>query len=243
LARFVKVSQQELDSIRKLYESVMSYACHGLFFREGMVLAEEVTKNLALGDDPLEFGRKVILERGWAEEVSFTDSGARVRGSIEAMPGGDVETCHRLRGILSKLLEAKTKHRVRLAEVECVSTGGRECVFEREGGALREVTKAEAVAVVNRDGGIVAAELPRNVSQETFSIMCAAILGAGMTAATELGHTAPHRVLLESDDATVVIQEIGRRAMVVLVVPPERVVSDLDAAISRFAQAAAKDLD
>lgn len=109
--------------------------------------------------------------------------------------------------------------------------------------ALRDVTKAEAVAVVNRDGGIVAAELPRSVSQETFSIMCAAILGAGMTAATELGHTAPHRVLLESDDATVVIQEIGRRAMVVLVVPPERVVSDLDAAILRFAQAAAKDLD
>ena len=109
--------------------------------------------------------------------------------------------------------------------------------------ALRDVTKAEAVAVVNRDGGIVVAELPRNVSQETFSIMCAAILGAGMTAATELGHMAPHRVLLESDDATVVIQEVGRRAMVVLVVPPERVVSDLDAAILRFAQAAAKDLD
>src|SRR2546422_4265628 len=109
--------------------------------------------------------------------------------------------------------------------------------------ALRDVTKAEAVAVVNRDGGIVAAELPQNVSQETFSIMCAAILGAGMTAATELGHTAPHRVLLESDDATVVIQELGRRAMVVLVVSPERVVSDLDAAILRFAQAAAKDLD
>src|SRR2546427_715516 len=129
----------------------MSYACHGLFFREGMVLAEEVTKNLALGEDPLEFGKEVILERGWAEDVSFTDSGARVRGSIEAMPGGDVETCHRLRGILSKLLE--------------------------------------------------------------------------------------------SNDATVVIQEIGRRAMVVLVVPPERVVSDLDSAISRFAQAAARDVD
>jgi len=109
--------------------------------------------------------------------------------------------------------------------------------------ALRDVTKAEAIAVVNRDGGIVAADLPRNVSQETFSIMCAAILGAGMTAATELGHTAPHRVLLECNDATVVIQEIGRRAMVVIVVPPERVVSDLDSAISRFAQAASRDLD
>src|SRR5437879_13781089 len=89
--------------------------------------------------------------------------------------------------------------------------------------ALRDVTKAEAVAAVNRDGGIVAAELPRNVSQETFSIMCAAILGAGMTAATELGHTAPHRVLLESKDATVVIQEIGRRAIAELVASAEPV--------------------
>jgi len=135
VVRFVKVSQEELDSVRKLYESVMSYACHGLFFREGMVLAEEVTKTLPLGEDPLDAGTKLILERGWAEEVSFTDSGARVRGSIEAMPGADMETCHRLRGLLSKLLEAKTKQRVRLAEVECISTGGRECVFEREGTA------------------------------------------------------------------------------------------------------------
>src|SRR5467141_1600613 len=100
--------------------------------------------------------------------------------------------------------------------------------------ALRDVTKAEAVAVVNRDGGIVAAELPRSVSQETFSIMCAAILGAGMTAATELRHAAPHRILLESEDATFLIQEVGRRAMLVLVVPPERRLSELDAAVDRF---------
>ena len=109
--------------------------------------------------------------------------------------------------------------------------------------ALMDVTKAEAVAVVSRDGGIVAAKLPPSISQETFSIMCAAILGAGMTAATELGHAAPHRVILESDDVTVFIQEIGRRAMVVLVVPPERSVSDIDSAVSRFAMLLAKDLE
>jgi len=135
VARLVKISQQELDSVRKLYESVMSYACHGLFFREGMVLAEEITKSLSLGEDPLEVGKQTIIDRGWAEDVLFTDAGVRVRGSIEATAGGEVETCHRLRGILSKLLEAKTKHRVRLAEVECASMGARECVFEREGGA------------------------------------------------------------------------------------------------------------
>ena len=54
---------------------------------------------------------------------------------------------------------------------------------------------------------------------------------------------APHRVLLESDDATLFIQEIGRRAMLVLVVPSERPVSELDPAVTRFSEAAAKDLD
>ena len=133
MARLVKVSQQELDSVRKLYESVMSYACHGLFFREGMVLADELLKGLPQGQDPLSVGRQLIMDRGWAEDVLFTDHGAKVRGSIEVSPGSEMETCHRLRGILSKVLEAKTKQRVRLNEVECVSTGGRECVFEREG--------------------------------------------------------------------------------------------------------------
>src|SRR5438445_10629485 len=109
----------------------------------------------------------------------------------------------------------------------CVRTGGRDMTALVEMvRALRDVTKAEAIAVVNRDGGIVAADLPRNVSQETFSLMWAAILGAGMTAATELGHAAPHRVLLESNDVTVVIQAMGRRALVVRVVPPARVVCD-----------------
>ena len=133
MARLVKISQEELDSVRKLYESVMSYACHGLFFREGMVLADEMVKTLASNQDPLDAGRQMLLDRGWAEDVLFTDSGARVHGSIEVSPGSEMETCHRIRGILSKVLEAKTKQRVRLNEVECVSTGAKECVFEREG--------------------------------------------------------------------------------------------------------------
>ncbi len=108
--------------------------------------------------------------------------------------------------------------------------------------ALRDVAHAEAVAVINRDGGVVAASLPASVSQETFSIMCAAILGAGMTAATEFRHTAPHRVVLESKDSTILIQEMGRRAMLVLVLPPERTLESLSTALSRFTQAAEKEL-
>ncbi len=108
--------------------------------------------------------------------------------------------------------------------------------------ALREVSQAEAVAVINRDGGIVASSLPSSVSPETFSIMCAAMLGAGMTAATEFHHAAPHRVVIESKDSTILIEEIGRRAMLVLVVPPERSPASLSAVIARFRQAVEKDL-
>ena len=120
--------------------------------------------------------------------------------------------------------------------------GGPVTTLEEMVRALRDVTQAEAVAVINRDGGIVAASLPPSVSPETFSIMCAAILGAGMTAATEFRHAAPHRVVLESKDATILIDEIGRRAMLVLVVAPERPTENLATAIARFRQAVEKDL-
>jgi predicted regulator of Ras-like GTPase activity (Roadblock/LC7/MglB family) len=108
--------------------------------------------------------------------------------------------------------------------------------------ALHSVTKAEAVALINRDGGIVAAELPPNVSQETFSIMCAAILGAGMTAATELKHAAPHRVVLEAEDSAMLIQEIGRRHMLVLVALSERHLASAASAIGRFTGAVEAEL-
>jgi predicted regulator of Ras-like GTPase activity (Roadblock/LC7/MglB family) len=109
--------------------------------------------------------------------------------------------------------------------------------------ALRDVAKAEAVALLHRDGSVLAADLPRGVSQETFSIMCAAILGAAMTAATELHHSPPHRVILESEDSIFLISEVGRRAMVVVAIPPERPVSELIAAVERFAQAATRLLE
>jgi predicted regulator of Ras-like GTPase activity (Roadblock/LC7/MglB family) len=108
--------------------------------------------------------------------------------------------------------------------------------------ALRAVTKAEAVALINRDGSILATDLPGGISQETFSIMCAAILGAGMTAAMELHHAAPHRILLESHDVTMLISEIGRRAMLVVAIAPERSVSEILNAVERFAKVASKDL-
>ncbi len=78
---------------------------------------------------------------------------------------------------------------------------------------------ALAAAIASRDGSVLAADVPPEVSKETFSIMCATILGAGTTASIEFRRTGPQRIMLESDDGRILIAEAGRRALIALVLP------------------------
>ncbi len=131
--RYVRLSQEEFASARKLYESVMSYACHGLFFREGQSIADTLVREVERGEQVLAGARRVLISRGWVEDIQFGGNDATARGSIEVSPGSESETCHRLRGIVSRLYEIHTKQRVRFAEVECESTGSSQCLFKMEG--------------------------------------------------------------------------------------------------------------
>jgi predicted regulator of Ras-like GTPase activity (Roadblock/LC7/MglB family) len=96
---------------------------------------------------------------------------------------------------------------------------------------LRETCGSRAAAVVSRDGLVIAGDMPENISKETFAIMCATILGAGMTAATELRFTAPTHVSLSTREARIHIFEAGPRALVVLVAPPDRDEEEIRAAL------------
>ncbi len=87
--------------------------------------------------------------------------------------------------------------------------------------SLRKECGATASAVVSRDGLIVASDLPPEVSQETFSIMCAAIMGAGLTAITELGKSSPTHITLDSEDIRLALYAAGRKMMVAIVLPPD----------------------
>lgn len=131
--RFVRISQPEVDAVRKLYEGVMSYACHGLFFREGLVVADQIVAAMEKGADFMESAKKLLVARGWIMDATFAPDEVTVKGSVEVSPGADGETCHRLRGILSRLYEVNEKSKVRFAEVECESLGRPECLFKREG--------------------------------------------------------------------------------------------------------------
>ncbi len=130
--RYVKIDQAELRQIKELYEGVMSHACHGLFFKEGSVIGTDMAEE-ALKDRAHFFERaaRVLAERGWVEEIRFTDTEVVAKGSIEVSPS-DIPTCHRLRGILREFYERFKGGRVKCTEEVCASTGQRECRFRVE---------------------------------------------------------------------------------------------------------------
>jgi len=57
------------------------------------------------------------------------------------------------------------------------------------------------------------------VSLDTYAIMCATLLGAASTANSELRVGTPQSVLVESEDAKMVVVGAGRKALVVAVLP------------------------
>ena len=130
--RYVKIDQAELHQIMELYEGVMSHACHGLFFKEGEVIGADMATE-ALKDRGKFYDRAgdILRERGWVEEIKFTDTEVVVRGSIEVQPS-EIPTCHRLRGILREFYERFKGGRVKCTEEMCASAGRPECRFRIE---------------------------------------------------------------------------------------------------------------
>lgn len=133
--RFVRISQRELEKVRYLYESVMSQASHGLFYREGETLGKEIA-DMASEDDGnfIETAARLIKGRGWVEEIAFTGDTVIAKGSIEAVESGGEETCHRLRGIIHAVMERAQDKKLICLEVLCKSKGDSYCEFQ-----LREV--------------------------------------------------------------------------------------------------------
>jgi len=66
---------------------------------------------------------------------------------------------------------------------------------------------------------VIAADLPEGVSFDTFSIMCATLLGAASTANSELRVGTPQTIVVESEDSKLVVVGAGRKALVVAVLP------------------------
>lgn len=97
--------------------------------------------------------------------------------------------------------------------------------------SLRSSCGSMASAVISRDGLVIAADMPEGVSMETFAIMCATLLGAASTANSELRVGIPQHVIVESEDAKMVVVGAGRKALIVAVLSKK---ADLASAIKKL---------
>jgi predicted hydrocarbon binding protein len=123
--RAIRLRKEELVEIKKLYETVMTFASHGMFYRSGRIMGERLIR--VVGTD-LSRLRDAIIKEGWATDVVFEGDTVTVTGSIE-VSNSDSPTCHMLRGILAKLFEERTGKDVYCHERKCVSKGDEKCVF------------------------------------------------------------------------------------------------------------------
>ncbi|MCK4367862.1 MAG: roadblock/LC7 domain-containing protein [Thermoplasmata archaeon] len=99
---------------------------------------------------------------------------------------------------------------------------------------LRKTCGAVASAVVGKDGLMMHHDVPDEVALETFGIMSATIVGASVTAATELGKDEPSRIVVETGDLNMIIYNAGRRALLVVAVPNDRSVEDVDKSVQEI---------
>jgi len=92
-----------------------------------------------------------------------------------------------------------------------------------------------AAALVARDGSVLYADLPVGVFAETFSVMCAAIVGAGVTAHGELRRAPPERIVVDGADSRTVIVCAGTGTILVVAVQLSMDLSKVFGEIGKFA--------
>jgi len=78
-----------------------------------------------------------------------------------------------------------------------------------------------AAGFITRDGMPKYLEVPEGAYPETFSIMCATVLGAAGTAATELGQANPEYVVVETGGIKIFIVSGGMKGILVAAVNTE----------------------
>jgi uncharacterized protein len=100
---------------------------------------------------------------------------------------------------------------------------------------LKTRVSAIAIAMISRDGQVLYADVPAGVYTETFAIMCATVLGAAVTANTELGRAPPERIMIEGNDSTTLIVGSGTKALLIAMVDRMADVVKVGSEVTKFA--------
>ena len=84
---------------------------------------------------------------------------------------------------------------------------------------LREGNPAIYWAVMARDGVTISYELPENVHHETFSIMCATLLGAAHTLNSEFPDSDVERIIIEAGKFRLLIIGVDLDVLIAVILP------------------------
>jgi predicted regulator of Ras-like GTPase activity (Roadblock/LC7/MglB family) len=87
--------------------------------------------------------------------------------------------------------------------------------------------KAIGSAIIGRDGNIISTDMPEDANLENFAIMMATLLGAAITAASEIKITRPSTISAESKDSSIMVHSIGGKSFIAVVLPKDRNVPDI----------------
>ncbi len=73
-------------------------------------------------------------------------------------------------------------------------------------------------ALIDREGSIIKSNLPHEVHQETFGIMCATVIGAANSANSELDRGRIRRIIVDSREGKIIINSTEKNVILAVVV-------------------------
>ncbi len=86
---------------------------------------------------------------------------------------------------------------------------------------LKEIGDIQGSSVVSRDGLVIASDLSKDVDEETFAAMSAAMQGAAETAVSELKQGELNQIIVDAKKGKILTISAGRLAILVALAKPE----------------------
>lgn len=81
---------------------------------------------------------------------------------------------------------------------------------------LKNGEGVESALIATRDGLLIAANVPPEINAETFSAMCATMIGAAEIATVDFGKGTPKTIVVELDHGRMVATDSGQNILLVV---------------------------
>jgi len=85
---------------------------------------------------------------------------------------------------------------------------------------LKKVGDILGGSVISRDGLVIASDLSKDVDEETFAAMSAAMQGAAETAVSELKQGELNQIIIDADKGKIITISAGKMAILVILTKP-----------------------